>query len=316
MSSNAYSVVISCYNEEAAIPLLWSELADVLRGIEGRVEVVFVDDGSVDDTVRAVQDLSPVSGLGVRVLRLSRNFGHEAAMLAGIEHASGDAIICMDADLQHPPREIPRMLSAFRDGAEIVHMVRARSSTGLLRRALTAVFYGLLNALLPFRIERNATDFFLISRTVAHVLSRHYRRRTRFLRGFLQMVGFRIEYLDFESPPRAAGESKYDSGALFRLAVQAVLAVSNSPLRLGVFVSAVSSGLCLLLAVYTTASFLFSETPPGYATIVILLCTMFVLLFALLCLVLVYLERVHVETRNDPIYLLREDPASAQSSPR
>lgn len=299
------SIVVSCFNEEQAVPHFWRALVDIAPEVDTAIEAIFVDDGSTDNTLAVIEALPDAEHIQRRALPLSRNFGHEAAMFAGIDHAQGDAIVCIDADLQHPPAEILRMMGEFSSGAEIVHMVREGSTAGSIRRGMNSMFYALLNTLLPFRIEPNATDFFLISRPVAEALRRHYRSRTRFLRGFLQMIGFRLVYLRFEPTQRLFGSSKYDSGALVRLALQAILAVSTSPLRIGVLISATSSVLCLLLALYTAASYVFSETPPGYATIIILVCSMFVFVFALLCLVLVYLERVHVEVRNEPVYLIR-----------
>ena len=301
----ALSVVVSVYNEEAVLAAFWAELHGVLEQTGRSYEVVFVDDGSTDRSREIIEGLCTAHP-PVRACFFSRNFGHEAAMHAGLAQSRGAAVVSMDADLHHPPSEIPTMLAAFDSGHQIVHMRRlANDDDGLLRRLQNRLFYALLDRLVPYPIEPNATDFFLVSARVAEVLVEELQERTRFVRGFLQMVGFSRVFLDFKAEDRHAGVTKYSFTALVGLAFQAVVVLSNVPLRLGLFVGALSGGFTMLLAVYTLQQFFIDSTvPAGYTTTVLALCIFSSLQFMLLGVMGLYIERIFGEVKQQPIYLV------------
>ena len=302
------SVVVSVYNEEESLPAFWPALKAVLDTIEGNKEVIFVDDGSVDESIEILKKLA-ADEAEIRVISFSRNFGHEAAMLAGVDAAKGEAVICMDADLQHPPEKIPEMLVAWKEGNHIVNMVRkSRSDHNFFQRAASSMFYWFINRISPVRFEPNASDFFLISRKVAKVLKKEYRERTRFLRGYIQIVGFSKTKLTFDAGAREAGESKYGFGKLLILSAEAIVAFSRVPLHLGLIGGIVCALGGFVVIIYTLYTKFFSDDPmpAGYATIIILMSFLFSFLFFLIGIMGVYIGYIFEESRKRPIYIVDE----------
>ena len=184
------SVVVSVYNEEEALAQFYQVTEGILNTISWDYELVFVNDGSRDQSLSILNHIAD-SNPKVKVVSFSRNFGHEAAMIAGIDYSQGDGIICMDADLQHPPACIPEIIRRFEDGYEVINMVRTKNeSAGWFKNIASSAFYKLINALSDVKFESNASDFFAISRNVAAELKENYREKVRFLRGYVQNVGF------------------------------------------------------------------------------------------------------------------------------
>ncbi|MDR1700143.1 MAG: glycosyltransferase family 2 protein, partial [Lachnoclostridium sp.] len=182
------SIVVSVYNEEKVLPVFYQEIKKVLDECQVDYEIIFVNDGSEDESITILKGLVKTDNR-VEVLDFSRNFGHEAAMIAGIDYSDSDGVICMDADLQHPPECIPEILSRFREGYEIVSMVRTKNQdAGLIKRVTSKLFYKFLNAMSPVKFENNASDFFAISANVVEVLQQEYREKVRFLRGYVQSI--------------------------------------------------------------------------------------------------------------------------------
>jgi polyisoprenyl-phosphate glycosyltransferase len=218
-------------------------------------ELIFVDDGSTDksaDLVRKFAGSILSEKFKVRLIRFSRNFGHEAAMIAGIDHAAGDAVICMDADLQHPVGKIPEMISRFDEGYDIVTMIRLHNKgNSLAGNSFSSLFYWLFNALSKQKLQPRSSDFFLISSGVASILRSHYRERNRFLRGIIQTIGFRIATLSYDAPGRKAGKTSYSFLKLSSLTVRAITSFSQAPLRLGIWFGFLFSLLAIILGIYS-----------------------------------------------------------------
>ena len=228
------SLVVSVFNEEDVLPLFWQSVQEVVRTWEGmEVEMMWVNDGSHDESqtfIRSLLDAPSPERISHQVLEFSRNFGHEAAMIAGIDHATGDAVVCLDSDLQHPPAALPDMVKAFAEGFDIVMMTRASRADKKHTQRASSWFYRLLNTLSDFHFEENASDFFLISARVAEILRTNFRERNRFLRGYVQTLGFDKTSLTYDAGARAAGESKYKWAGLFNLANIAIFSFSRKPL--------------------------------------------------------------------------------------
>ena len=188
------SVVVSVYNEEKALREFYKETNKILEQIKNsgwEHELIFVNDGSKDHSLDILEELAGMDK-NVKIVSFSRNFGHEAAMIAGIDYSTGDGIICMDADLQHPPECIPKIIEKFDAGYEVINMVRTKNeSAGLIKNITSSGFYWLINHISDVHFEPNASDFFAISRHVAQVLKDNYREKVRFLRGYVQNVGFK-----------------------------------------------------------------------------------------------------------------------------
>lgn len=301
------SIVVSVFNEQEMLPAFHVEIMRVLGEKNIDAELIYVNDGSSDASLGILKQLQEENKV-VKVLSFSRNFGHEAAMIAGIDYAQGDAIICLDADLQHPPLLIPLMLEQFEKGIDIVNMVReTRQDNGWVKNRLSNRFYKIINKLSGQKLEENASDFFLISRKVAQVLKSDYRERNRFLRGFIQIVGFRKTTLSFVAPKREAGISKYPFWKLLVFSVNAVVSFSKFPLYLGIYIGLVFVVFSLFMAAYTLFVYLFGETPPsGYTTMVLFMSTGFSIMFLLIGIIGVYVGYNFDESKRRPIYIIDE----------
>lgn len=298
------SVVVSVYNEEAALGQFYQVTTGILKKLSWDYELIFVNDGSRDSSLEILGQLAE-QDTRVKVVSFSKNFGHEAAMIAGIDHSSGDGIVCMDADLQHPPQCIPEIIERFEEGYEVINMVRTKNeSAGWFKNMASGAFYWLINRLSDVKFESNASDFFAISRRVADVLQKHYREKVRFLRGYVQNVGFRKTTIEYVAQARVAGESKYSIRKLFQFSVNTIVCFSNLPLKLGVFAGVFAALMGLIVLIYTL--FTRNGAPSGYATIVILNCFMFAVLFLIVGIIGEYLSILFTEIKDRPIYIVEE----------
>ena len=302
------SVVVSVYNEEAALREFYAETKAVLLGLSPawEYELLFVNDGSVDGSYGILKELAALDK-NVRVVNFSRNFGHEAAMIAGIDFASGDAVICMDCDLQHPPECIPKILKKMEEGYEVINMVRTRNtSAGLIKNVTSSAFYKLINRMSDVKFEANASDFFAVNAQAARVLKENYREKIRFLRGYVQSIGFQKTTIEYEARARFAGESKYSLKSLFRFSVNTILCFSDLPLKLGIYTGCIVALFGLAVMVYTIYTWAKYGAPSGYATIVVLLSFMFAVLFILVGIIGEYIAILFAELKDRPMYIVRD----------
>ena len=299
------SIVVSVYNEEQTIELFYNELKKVLNEMVINHEIVFVNDGSVDNSLSIMRNIASKDS-NVRIINFSRNFGHEAAMLAGIDNSKGDIIICMDADLQHPPSLLPHMLEKYCEGNDIVLTKRLKNQ-GVKkgRKILTSFYYYILNNISQLEIEPNVSDFFLISREVAIILKNQFRENIRFLRGLILIMGFKKTYLEFVAPKRSAGKSKYSILKLFRLSFSSIAAFSNIPLYFGIIIGLTTSLFSFLVITYSIIMKFLGHTPPGYTTIVVLVSFLFSVVFLLIGILGYYIGIILTEVKKRPIYIIK-----------
>ena len=228
-------------------------------------------------------------------------------MIAGIDNASGDYLVCMDADLQHPPTLLPEMLRKFESGYDIINMVRTvNKSAGIIKNITSSMFYKVINRLSDIHLVSNASDFFGISKRVADVLRNNYREKTRFLRGYVQNVGFNTVNIEYEARKRYAGESKYSIKKLFRFSMNTIMTFSNLPLKLGIYAGSMAAFLAIIMMIYTIVSFIRVGTPSGYATTICLICFMFSVLFFIVGIIGEYLGLILSEIKDRPIYIVEE----------
>lgn len=306
-SLNLLTLVVSVYNEEDSLQFFWDTASKVLRACDFDYEILFVNDGSIDSSLEILKALA-ASNSDVRVINFSRNYGHEAAMLAGIDHAKGDAIICMDADCQHPPSIIPKMVQKYKDGVDAVNMIRtARNDAGLMKRITSKLFYKFLNKISPVHFHENASDFFLISHKIATVIKKDFRERTRFLRGIIQIVGFKNDQIEFEAVSRQAGESKYSFSKLLILSMSAIVSFSKVPLYLGLVLGSIFSLIAIIVGIYSMVMFLIDDVPPGYTTLVVFIAFSFAILFFLIGIIGMYIGYMFDESKKRPIYVVDEE---------
>jgi dolichol-phosphate mannosyltransferase len=265
------SVVVPVYNEVAGIEQFVGAVRDVLGQLPYDYEILLTDDGSTDGTGELLDRLQLSDPDSITVLHLSRNFGHQAALTAGMDYACGDAVICMDADLQHPPGLIPEMVERWQQGFDIVQAVRREATDAGWFKTFTAkAFYALINRLSKTRIEPNAADFRLLSQRVVEVFRKDVRERDRFLRGLVAWVGFRSCCLEFDPAPRLAGESKYSIGRMLTFARTGLISFSKVPLKVAALVGFVVSALSLLYGLFAISAYLFfSAVMPGWASTIL-----------------------------------------------
>ncbi|MBE7048618.1 MAG: glycosyltransferase family 2 protein [Ruminococcaceae bacterium] len=306
MGDKIISIVVSVYNEEESLDKFYKETLLVLEGLTWDYELVFVNDGSVDKS-RTMLDAFAHENKKVKVINFSRNFGHEAAMIAGIDYAKGDCIVCMDADLQHPPQSIPQIIKKFEEGYEIVSMVRSsRADGGYIKKITSAFFYKILNMLSPIKFERNASDFFAISNKVAHVLRTNYREQVRYLRGFVQSVGFKKATLAYDAQSRVAGESKYNIRKLIQFSVTTICSFSDMPLKLGIYSGLFVALFGVVLMIYTIIQKFVHDAPGGYSTIIVAMCFMFAILLGVIGIIGQYISVLFIEIKKRPMYIIDE----------
>lgn len=300
------SVVVSVYNEEEALDAFYNTTAPILAECGWNYELIFVNDGSTDGSLALLEEFAQ-KNRRVKVISFSRNFGHEAAMIAGIDHATGDGVICMDADLQHPPKSIPEILACFDQGYDVVSMIRReRKDGGLLKKVTSKLFYKILNLLSPIQFEANASDFFAFTAPVAEVLKHEYREKVRYLRGYVQSVGFSKTTLSYEAASRVAGESKYTLSKLLRFSATIICSFSDFPLRLGIYSSGFVALCGLVLMIYSIINKLVNGAPSGYSTIIVVLCFMFAILLAVMGIIGQYIAVLFNEIKDRPMYIIQK----------
>jgi glycosyltransferase involved in cell wall biosynthesis len=304
------SIVAPFYNESEVIEYFYKELKGVLDVLEGiTYEMIFVDDGSEDDTLTKLNCLAE-SDSKVRVYSLSRNFGHQIALTAGLDAARGAAVIMMDGDLQHPCKLIPEMIKKWRQGFEIVIAVREHTQDASWFKQLTSkIFYRLFNFMSDTNVHEGAADFTLLSRK-SHQILRNMPERHRFLRGMVSWIGMSRALVRYQAPKRAAGRSKYSLLKMVSLAVEATLSFSTMPLRLATRAGFVITCLGFLYFVWIILRYLFvGDLVLGWGSLICVVLIVGGAQLSFIGLVGQYLARVFEEVKNRPIYIFKQSPS-------
>lgn len=301
------AVVVPFLNEEQNLPVLCERIVKVMEGQPEDLEIIFIDDGSTDNSPRWVAEKSKQDP-HVKLLRLSRNFGHQIAITAGLDHAQGDAVIIMDADLQDPPEVIPDLLAKWREGFEVVYAVRcSRAGETWLKKFLATSFYKVFRALAKVNVPMDAGDFRLVDRKVVEAL-KEVRELHRFMRGLTCWVGFRQGAVYYERAARHAGETKYPVWKSVQLAVDAITSFSGAPLR---WVMGLGGGISLMGLVFLIWVIIgrirHPELARGWASLAALV--LFLGGIQLLCIGVIgqYISRIYEEGKKRPLYFLRRD---------
>jgi glycosyltransferase involved in cell wall biosynthesis len=304
------SVIIPCFNEELVIRETHGRLTGVLGGLQGvDYELIYVDDGSRDETPRVLGELQSVDER-VRVIRLSRNFGHQIAVTAGLESASGDAAVIIDADLKDPPEVITEMVERWREGYHVVYGVRVERSGETRFKLWTAkTFYRLINRLSETEIPRDTGDFRLMDRKVLDVLLA-MPERDRFLRGMISWIGFRQTPVHYKREPRLRGTSKYPLMKMIRFATDGILSFSIIPLKLAIWTGFAAIGLAIMgiiLAVLERVYRLYDiNLGRGWASLFIAVLFMGGVQLLTLGIIGEYLGRIYTEVKRRPLYVVQE----------
>lgn len=306
MKNKLISIIISAYNEQDNVGELYKQLQSTLKPLtEVDFEFIYVDDGSSDNTYANCIKLQKKDER-VKIVQLKRNFGHEIAMTAGMDYAKGDAVIFMDADLQHPPLYIPQMIQLWQHGKEIVLTKRVdNKDTSKLYKFCAKTFYYILNKLSDTKIMESAPDFRLLDRKYVDFL-KGFNEQDRLFRGLLSWVlpKDNVAVISFIAPERFSGESKYNFTKSLHLAINSILQFSVLPLRLATYLGLISALAALLLGIYVFVEHFFMHNPtPGYATIMVTV--VFLGAVQLICLGIIgeYIGKIHMEVKKRPLYM-------------
>ncbi len=305
MQEPTYSFVIPVYNEAEVFPELRRRMTALLDSLDAPGEVVLVDDGSRDGSYEAMVELHRADPR-FKVVQFSRNFGHQIAVTAGLDHAQGRAVVILDADLQDPPELIPEMIRRWREGYDVVYAVRRRrEGENAFKKATAAVFYRALRRLTGIDVPLNTGDFRLVDRAVVDAITA-MPEGGRFLRGMFAWAGFRQIGVAFDRPQRHAGKTKYPLGKMIRLATDGLLSFSSLPLKMalhvGWIVAAVSFLYGLVAIITRLGPF---AAAPGWASLVVLVTFLGGVQLMALGVLGQYLARVFDEVRHRPLYLVR-----------
>ncbi len=301
------SIVIPAYNEERNLEVLYLHVREVMAAAaENDWELVIVDDGSQDRTWDVLQELSN-SDVRVRGIRLSRNFGHQSALMAGIAAARGRAVIKMDADLQHPPALLPQLVRKWREGFQVVHAVRRDPpETSWFKRTTSKLYYRVFAFMSGVAIEPGSADFCLLDRQVVDEVLK-FEEEGLFLRGLVHWVGYSTVSVPFEAAQRHAGTSKYNLKKMLTLGWHGVSSFSLVPLRIGIAIGLLSSTLAFLSVGYAIFGWwIDEEIVPGWASSVVVSSFLFGVLFVFLAVLAEYVGRIAVEVRRRPRFLVRD----------
>jgi dolichol-phosphate mannosyltransferase len=306
-----YSFVVPVYNEEETLEELYRRLSAVAQQLDGPAEVVFVDDASSDGSQRILQSFL-ARDPRVRTVRLARNFGHQVAISAGIDHARGDAVVIMDADLQDPPEVVPKLVERWREGYDVVYGVRERRQGDTwFKRVTASLFYRLLHSFAETDVPVDAGDFRLIDRKVADAF-RALPERHRYVRGLFAWLGFRQIGVPFARDPRFAGEPKYSYRASLRLAIDGIVSFSTAPLRFALVfgcVVALATFVVGIFALVTRIAGFYSL--PGWASILVVVSFVGGVQLVLISAVGLYVGRMYDEVKARPLYVVEDEPRTA-----
>jgi len=300
------SIVVPAYNEQGNLSKLCSELKEVLSSLGLSWEIIFVDDGSADNTWRDIESLHN-DDPRVRGIRLSRNFGHQNALIAGLSCAGGDAIISMDADLQHPPNVIPLLVEEWRKGNKIVKTVRRDPENLSIFKAWTSrLYYRLFSYLSGVEIQSGMADFRLLDRQVLNELLQ-FKEEGLFLRGLIQWVGYPSTNVVFDCGTRFSGATKYTLKKMLHFAWNGISSFSLVPLRIGILLGLFSSGIAFIGVFYAILAKLFDgHTVPGWASSLAIISFLFGVLFVFLAILAEYMGRILEEVRGRPRFIVSQ----------
>lgn len=308
------SVVVPAFNEAGSLPALMARLVPVMDGIGHPWEAVLVNDGSTDATLDAMQRLRAADPR-IAIVNLSRNFGKEAATTAGLDHALGDAVILLDADLQDPPELIPELVAAWRRGFDTVYAQRReRAGETWLKRATASAFYRVMSQTGPVQVPRDTGDFRLMSRRVVEAVG-GLRERHRFMKGLFAWVGYPSIAVPYDRSPRHAGSSAWSYWKLWNLALEGITGFTTAPLRMATYFGLlIGAGATVYLTVIVVRTLLFGNEVPGYPSLLAVILLLGGTQLLTLGIIGEYLARVFNEVKRRPLYLTeRFEPSSGDA---
>lgn len=298
-TQNKISIVIPCYNEEKNIDTIYKELQKIIQNQKFDYEILFINDGSTDNTFAKIEQIA-LQNENIKGISFSRNFGHQMALTAGYDHATGDAIITMDCDLQDPPHIINELLRKWENGVKIVYARRTNRNDGFFKKITADLYYKFLSFISDIAIPRQVGDFRLIDKKVLDILKK-MPERSRYLRGMVAWTGFSHDFIDFERPERFAGQSSYTWKKMFMLALDGITSFSLFPIQAFLFISLFIFVVFTLFLIYF---FIFKNLPLSWILLIILFC------LGLQSLAFwffgQYVGRIYEQVRQRPLYIIEK----------
>ncbi len=298
------SIIVPCYNEEEVIKTTYLRLTDVLKKINMNYEILFINDGSKDKTLSILLDIAR-KDKKVKLISFSRNFGHQAAVSSGIENSKGDYAIIIDADLQDPPEEIPRMLElAIKEKANVVYGVRVKRKGETIFKKTTAwVFYKLINFLSDVELPQNTGDFRLIDKKIIEEFKK-LPEKNKYIRGIITWIGFKQIPYFYVREPRFAGETKYPLSKMIKFATTALLYFTRKPLKIATMIGFINIIFGLLLTVYVFLSIFLNQVVPGWASTIIIIIFFGGVQLLTMGIIGEYIGSIFDEVKNRPVYIV------------
>lgn len=298
------SIVIPAYNEEGNINTVYQTLNDTLSKLTYVHEIIFTDDGSSDHTLANIKALASQHN-NVFYIEFSRNFGHQAALKSGIDYASGDCVISMDCDMQHPPTLLPDMIKKWEEGYDIVYTRREDDERlPFFKRITSNLFYWINNKLSGVKLEKGVADFRLMDMRSAHVLA-GLSERDLFIRGLVKWMGFRQYAIDYKPDKRHSGKTKYNVQRMFRLALQGITSFSTAPLYMAVYIGFFLAIASLLYLPYVIYSFLVHDAIAGWTSLILTIAFFGGVQMMLIGILGIYIGKLFMQAKNRPNYIIR-----------
>lgn len=302
------SLIVPCYNEEPVINMFYEETMKILVMIKEKYdyEFVFVDDGSKDKTLNILRDLKKKDNK-VNIISFSRNFGKEAGIYAGLNNATGDLIVIMDADLQHPPKIILDMIEGIEEGYDTVTTRRVnRKGEPVIKSAFSRLFYKIMSKIVDFELVQGAQDFRMMKREVVDAIL-SLKEYNRFSKGIFSWVGFKVKYIEIENVERVAGTTKWSFKSLFKYAMEGMVSFSTVPLRISTILGLVISFIAIIsTCIIIIQTLIQGKVVPGYASIITAVLFMGGIQLTCLGIIAEYISKMYLEIKDRPKYIVRE----------
>lgn len=304
-NESAISIVIPCYNEEGNIEILFNQINNILSNT--KIEYIFVDDNSNDNTLSIIENLSKIN-VNVKYLSFSRNFGHQSALRAGLEYATGDCVISMDADLQHPPELLKTLISKWKEGYDIVYTIRKDvENVSIFKKVSSTFFYKLINSLSDVEINQGSADFRLLDKRIVQVLITNITEYHLFYRGLISWIGYKQIGVEYIPNKRFSGNSKYSIWKMISFAIDGITSFSIKPLKLAILLGLLLSVLSGVYGIYVIGMSIFTnETVKGWSSVLLSILFIGGINMILLGIIGEYIGKLYIQSKNRPYYLIKK----------
>lgn len=299
------SIVIPCYNEEGNIEILYNQINNVLPNTT--IEYIFVDDNSNDNTLSIIEHLSK-NNTNVKYLSFSRNFGHQSALRAGLEYSTGDCVISMDADLQHPPELLQTLINKWKEGYDIVYTIRKDiENVSIFKKVTSAFFYRLINSLSDIEINQGSADFRLLDKRIVRVLIKDITEYHLFYRGLISWIGYNQIGIEYVPNKRFSGKSKYSFMKMVNFAIDGITSFSIKPLKLAILLGLLLSVLSGIYGIYVLFMSIFTdETVKGWSSVLLSILFIGGVNMVLLGIIGEYMGKLYIQSKNRPYFLIKK----------